>query len=117
MRAEARRGTQQRGGRGQGQGGRTRDKGKEGRGQRTWKGSCFSFFSFHALMFSFVFFIIFLIFLFSYILVRTVEETKAGKRTKNGRGREEETEDNPGRWPPSKQGSGNRRREMEHTQG
>jgi hypothetical protein len=68
-------------------------------------------------MFSFVFSIIFLIFLFSYILVRTVEETKAGKRTKNGRGREEEMEDNPARWPPSKQGSRNRRREMEHTQG
>jgi hypothetical protein len=38
-------------------------------------------------------------------------------RTKNRRGREEEMEDNPARWPPSKQGSGNRRRKMEHTQG
>jgi hypothetical protein len=28
------------------------------------------------------------------MLVQTVEETKAGKRTKNGRGREEEMEDN-----------------------
>jgi hypothetical protein len=46
-----------------------------------------------------------------------VEETKVGKRTKHRRGREEEMEDNPVRWPPSKQGSRNRRCEMEHIQG
>jgi hypothetical protein len=46
-----------------------------------------------------------------------VEETKVGKRTKNRRGREEEMEDNLARWPPSKQGSGNRRHKMEHKQG